>query len=510
MRRASAASVRKGSGLVDAPGRWLVGAKGEYPLRAPRRGNLNGRSRRWISHLPPPRRISPGRQPWRGQRRRPWRGQRPPCRGGARAAPPTTRDHCKRSRRRRSHLPRRAPSVASQWATLQCCPPGPAQRRSRRTAPGLRPPRGMMAVSVWGPPIACGSGRDSIQSASSFPSPRALARRNRGLPIVDARLSTRTPPRARRSASRSGGGSTASCVVVWVFVVIVGGGPSAKNGPLAEHDECTASFLKSAALMRSGGSALGFACNVARPFARGRPRADGVFVPRLLRGPPASGEEGLHGASEREEPITDRVPARLRRFLDHAAYLRPRLARRGNERREREHSGQDDRPPDAFHGSLLCSRDDASVTPGRTITSFLVVVPVTLVVPIAVPAVLVPAQVLARVPPVRSAVVGRAIVRRSHHHGRRRYHHGRAREESETRKAEEDRDAGRRGMRRGQRQEAQEHDRQDRLLHGNTSVSECNNGGRSALRCKGAGPYQGSDGRAAMALDRTAQPTAQL
>ena len=149
-----------------------------------------------------------------------------------RAAPPTTRDHCKRSRRRRSHLPRRAPSAASQWATLQCCPPGPAQRRSRRTAPGLRPPREMMAVSVWGPPIACGSGRDSIQSASSFPSPRALARRNRGLPFVDARLSSRTPPRARRRASRSGGGSTASCVVVWVFVVIAGRALQRKTAPL--------------------------------------------------------------------------------------------------------------------------------------------------------------------------------------------------------------------------------------------------------------------------------------
>jgi hypothetical protein len=98
----------------------------------------------------------------------------------------------------------------------------PAQRRSRRTAPGLRPPRRMMAVSVWGPPITCGSGRGSIQSTSSFPSPRALARRNRGLPIVHARLSTRTPPRSRRRASRSGGGSAASCVVVWVFVVIAG------------------------------------------------------------------------------------------------------------------------------------------------------------------------------------------------------------------------------------------------------------------------------------------------
>src|SRR5262249_34263334 len=113
--------------------------------------------------------------------------------------------------------------------------------------------------------------------------------------------------------------------------------------------------------MRSGGSALGFACNAACPFARVRPRADGVFVPRLLRGPPASAEEGPDAAPEREHSTTVAVPARLRRFLDPAAYLRPRPARRGNERREREHSGQDDRPPDAFHGSLLCSRDDASV-----------------------------------------------------------------------------------------------------------------------------------------------------
>ena len=28
------ASLRKGGGLVDAPGRWLVGTKSEYPLRA--------------------------------------------------------------------------------------------------------------------------------------------------------------------------------------------------------------------------------------------------------------------------------------------------------------------------------------------------------------------------------------------------------------------------------------------------------------------------------------------
>jgi Ribosomal RNA adenine dimethylase len=55
VRRAAAAagvdptSLRKGGGLVDAPGRWLVGPKGEFPLRAPIPLRPDGRGLRQLT-----------------------------------------------------------------------------------------------------------------------------------------------------------------------------------------------------------------------------------------------------------------------------------------------------------------------------------------------------------------------------------------------------------------------------------------------------------------------------